>query len=59
VGSGLPTTGSPDSGAENTQALIRQGSGANTCDWLLDEPNLARPLDPGSWEPGSSGARGV
>jgi hypothetical protein len=29
------------------------------CDWLPDEPNLARPPDPGSWEPGSSGARGA
>jgi hypothetical protein len=31
VGSGLPTARSRDSGAENTQALLRQGSGANMC----------------------------
>jgi hypothetical protein len=29
MGSGLPTAGSQDSGAEDTQALLRQGSGAN------------------------------
>jgi hypothetical protein len=28
-------------------------------DWLPDEANLARPPDPDSWEPGSSGARGA
>jgi hypothetical protein len=28
-------------------------------DWLPDEPNLARPPDPGSWEPGFSDARGA
>jgi hypothetical protein len=31
VGSRLPTVGSPDSGTENTQTLLRQGSGADTC----------------------------
>jgi hypothetical protein len=31
VGFGLPTAGSRDSGAENTQALLRQGSGVDTC----------------------------
>jgi hypothetical protein len=31
VGSGLPTAGFRDSGAENTQALLRQGSGADMC----------------------------
>jgi hypothetical protein len=34
VGSGLPTAGSQDSGAENTQALLRQGSGADICPGL-------------------------
>jgi hypothetical protein len=36
VGFGLPTAGSRDSGAENTQALLRQGFGADMCpgpDW--------------------------
>jgi hypothetical protein len=31
VGSRLPTAGSRDSGAENTQTLFRQGSGADMC----------------------------
>jgi hypothetical protein len=30
-GSGLPTAGSRDSGTENTQALLRQGSDADMC----------------------------
>jgi hypothetical protein len=31
VGSGLPTAESRDSGTENTQTLLRQGSGADMC----------------------------
>jgi hypothetical protein len=31
VGSELPTAGSRDSGTENTRALLRQGSGTDTC----------------------------
>jgi hypothetical protein len=31
VGTGLPTAGSWDSGAEGTQPLLRQGSGADMC----------------------------
>jgi hypothetical protein len=31
VGSGLLTTGSQDSGPENAQALLRQGSGGDMC----------------------------